>query len=259
MTQLRRPHTARRLRARVPAVLTVLTPGSDHGARARRAGPGTPSWSRRFPGGGWIQSIDNTAGGSVAAGPVHRAGRPWGTALSSSPSAATTDFAGVAHPFFPVGDPLCRSDRRELANVRERRYRHSVRRGSLAEVLRLPGRISRSMLHNPVVELVFNGGATPDVWQDNALSDRDTRLADHRQRGWVLPPDSNVLHVRRFQGGVPGRAILCGPGCHRHRGSGGDELGRWRVADHRGRGGRRRDVRLRRCRGSDPHPHRRSV
>ena len=57
-----------------------------------------------IPGGGWIQSPDNTAGGStqLVAGPGPGT---LGTGSLQLTTAASSDFAGVAHPFLPAGIP----------------------------------------------------------------------------------------------------------------------------------------------------------
>ena len=86
-------------------MLTVLSLGRDHGARPRGDGPGHHFVVTTIPGGGWIHSIDNTAGGSTQLVPFAGPGR-WETALSSSPWRRTRTLAGVAHPFLPAGIPF---------------------------------------------------------------------------------------------------------------------------------------------------------
>ena len=124
-----------------------------------------------FPGGGWIVSTDNTPGGSVELVPFTEPGTLGNGAIELT-TAATADFAGVADPFFPVGIPYA-----DLTTVEWRTFVSGDTGTPSGEAasLRLSGyQDGFSVFTTMTAELTLNGGATPDVWQDNTLSDTTT-------------------------------------------------------------------------------------
>jgi hypothetical protein len=117
-----------------------------------------------IPGAGWIQSPDNTAGGTaaIAAGPAGGLG----TSSVHLTTAATSDFAGIARPLvgsladltggswmtFSTGDTGAPAS--EAASLR-----FAIFRTGTTEFTTM------------TVELSNNGGATAGVWQTNTLTD----------------------------------------------------------------------------------------
>jgi hypothetical protein len=124
-----------------------------------------------FPGGGWIKSLDNTAGGSVQLVPGPGPGT-LGTGSIQLTTAANSDFAGVAHPFLATGLPYS-----ELAGASWRTFVTGATGtpGPEAASLRLSGyqdgTIPFSDFTTLAVERIYNGGVTPNVWEDSVLSD----------------------------------------------------------------------------------------
>ena len=168
MTQPRRPHTARHLRFHVPAVLTIVSLAALTALVPAVLAGGTTIVVTALPGGGWIVSTDNTPGGSVELVPFTEPGTLGNGALELT-TAATADFAGVADPFFPVGIPYA-----DLTTVEWRTFVSGDTGTPSGEAasLRLSGyQDGFSVFTTVTAELTLNGGATPDVWQDNTLSD----------------------------------------------------------------------------------------
>lgn len=116
-----------------------------------------------IPGGGWFQSPDSTAGGSaqLVAGPGPGT---LGNGSLQLTTAATDDFAGVTHP---LGIPYS-----DLTGAAWRTF-VTTSAASDAPSLRLAGYKDGgfSGFTTLTVELVYNGGVTPDVWQDTILDD----------------------------------------------------------------------------------------
>ena len=90
-------------RVRIAAMLAVISLVAMMGFAPGVMAQGTTVVTA-IPGGGWIQSPDNTAGGSaqLVAGPGPGT---LGTGSLQLTTAANSDFAGVAHPFLPAGIP----------------------------------------------------------------------------------------------------------------------------------------------------------
>ena len=139
-----------------------------------------------IPGGGWIQSLDNTAGGTAAlvAGPAP--GRLGNGSLELT-VAANTDFAGVEHPYvagIPFADLTAASWRTFVTGS-------TGNPDSEAAALQFSGYqdgvFPFSGFTTLVVELVYNGGVTPNVWQDTAVGDLTTV--------WQTNPDDGFCQV----------------------------------------------------------------
>ena len=136
-----RSATRRLPRVRVAAMLAVVSRGSDAWPSPpecwRRAQP----WSRPFPAedGSRARTTPPAESAQIVEGPAG----PGILGLGSLEltTAANPDFAGVAHPFLPTRHPVLRSDRRWLANIRDRCDGRAGPRGSVAAAGRLPGRI----------------------------------------------------------------------------------------------------------------------
>ncbi len=168
MTQLERLHKPRRLRARVPSALTVLSLAALTALAPAVLAGGTTTVVTALPGGGWIVSTDNTPGGSVELVTFTEPGTLGNGALELT-TAATADFAGIADPFFPVGIPYS-----ALTTAEWRTFVSGDTGNPSGEAasLRLSGyQDGFSVFTTLTAELTLNGGATPDVWQDNTLSD----------------------------------------------------------------------------------------
>ena len=140
-----------------------------------------------IPGGGWIQSPDNTAGGStqLVAGPGPGT---LGTGSLQLTTAASSDFAGVAHPFLPAGIPysdlIAMSWRTFVTGL-------TVNPDTEAPSLRLPGfQAGFSTFTTLTVERLYNGTVTPNVWQDTALTGTTVvwQTTDNGD-GFCLQPD----------------------------------------------------------------------
>ena len=163
----RRSYTPQHPRIKAAAVLTTLTLAIAALAPAVLAG-GTTTVVTTIPGGGWVQSLDNTAGGSAQLVAFAEPGTLGNGALQLT-TAAMTDFAGVAHPFAVAGIPA--------SDVTAASWRTFVvgdtgNPDTEAAALRFTGyQNGLSNFTTLVVELVYNGGVTEDVWQDNTLSD----------------------------------------------------------------------------------------
>ena len=257
MTQLLRLHNPRRLRAHVPSALTVLSLAALTALAPAVLAGGTTIVVTALPGGGWIVSTDNTPGGSVELVPFTEPGTLGNGAIELT-TAATADFAGVADPFFPVGIPYA-----DLTTVEWRTFVSGDTGTPSGEAasLRLSGyQDGFSVFTTVTAELTLNGGATPDVWQDNTLSDSDNSSGRLPTTGMgsasrqARAACSGTSRMSTLPGDSPLSRWQSAPGSRR------DELDRWRDDfHHRERGGDDGDVRLRGCRGSDTHPHRRSV
>ena len=122
-----------------------------------------------IPGGGWIQSPDNTAGGSaqIVEGPAG----PGILGLGSLEltTAANPDFAGVAHPFLPTGIPYY-----DLIGGSWRTFVTGATGAPASEAasLRLAGfQAGFSVFTTLAVERLNNSTVTPNVWQETALAD----------------------------------------------------------------------------------------
>ena len=171
MTQPRRLHNPRRLRAHVPSALTVFTLAALTALAPAVLAGGTTIVVTAFPGGGWIVSPDNTPGGSVELVPFTEPGTLGNGAIELT-TAATADFAGVADPFFPVGIPYS-----DLTAIEWRTFVSGDTGNPTGEAasVRLSGyQDGFSVFTTLTAELALNGGATPDVWQDNTLADGTT-------------------------------------------------------------------------------------
>ena len=139
-----------------------------------------------IPGGGWIQSPDNTAGGTAAlvAGPA--AGRLGNGSLELT-VAANTDFAGVEHPYL-AGIPFA-----DLTAASWRTFVTGATGNPDAEPASLrftgyqDGVFPFTGFTTLVVELVYNDGVTPNVWQDTAVGDPTTV--------WQTNPDDGFCQV----------------------------------------------------------------
>ncbi len=160
----------RRPRVRVALILAVISLVAMMAlAPGVMAGGGTVVVTT-LPGGGWIESLDNTAGGSVqfVAGPGPGT---LGTGSLQLTTAATADFAGVAHPFLATGIPY--------AELSAASWRTFITTATATDVpsLRLSGYqdgvIPLGDFTTLVVERVYQPGLliTPNIWQDNALAD----------------------------------------------------------------------------------------
>ena len=122
-----------------------------------------------IPGGGWIQSPDNTAGGTaqIIEGPA-------GPGLLGNGSlelitAANSDFAGVAHPFLPAGIPYA-----DLTGGSWLTFVTGATGSPASEAasLRLSGfQAGFSVFTTLTVERVYNGTTTPNTWQETVLAD----------------------------------------------------------------------------------------
>ena len=162
-----RSQTSPRPRVRVVALLaTVIVLAAAALAPAVLGGGGTVVVTT-IPGQGWIQSPDNTAGGSteLVEGPG-----PGTLGLGSLAMtvAANTDFAGVAHPFLPLGMPF--SDL--IAGGFRTFVTGATGMNEEAASLRLSGyQLGTSVFTTLVVDPWRNGTVTPNVWQDIALGD----------------------------------------------------------------------------------------
>ena len=179
-----------------------------------------------IPGGGWIQSPDNTAGGTaqIIEGPA-------GPGLLGNGSlelitAANSDFAGVAHPFLPAGIPYA-----DLTGGSWLTFVTGATGTPASEAasLRLSGfQAGFSVFTTLTVERVYNETTTPNTWQETVLAD-DTLVWQTTDSGDGFCLQPAPVHVRRFQGAIPHWAIHGCPGRRRQRGSRGDELHRRRV------------------------------
>ncbi len=122
-----------------------------------------------IPGGGWIQSPDNTAGGTaqIVEGPAGPG--LLGNGSLELTTAANSDFAGVAHPFLPAGIPygdLIGGSWRTLVTGA------TGTPGPEAASLRLAGfQAGFSVFTTLTVERLNNTTVTPNVWQETALAD----------------------------------------------------------------------------------------
>ena len=164
-----RSRTTRVSRVRAAFTLAVLTLASMMALAPGVMAGGTVVVTT-LPGGGWIRSLDNTLGGSaqlvVGPGPG-----TLGTGSLQLTTAASSDFAGVAHPFLVTGLPY--------AELTAASWRTFVTSATATDVpsLRLSGYqdgiIPLGEFTTLSVERVYQPGLliTPNVWQDNALSD----------------------------------------------------------------------------------------
>ena len=139
-----------------------------------------------LPGGGWIRSLDNTAGGTVQLVPGPGPGT-LGIGSVQLTTAATADFAGVAHPFLAVGIPYA-----ELTAASWRTFVTSAtgNRCTCRCVLSgyQDGIIPLGEFTTLIVERVYQPGlAHAECLAGQCAHRYDDGLADHRQRGWVLP------------------------------------------------------------------------
>lgn len=169
MTEHRRHSQAVRVRhIHAAAMLAVVSLIAMAAIAPRALAQGTVVVTA-IPGGGWIQSLDNTAGGStqLVTGPGPGT---LGTGSLALTIATNTDLAGVEHPFLPAGIPFS-----DLTGGSWRTFVTGETGNPDAEPasLRFTGYQDGVFPFNGfttlVVELVYNGGATPDVWQDTAL------------------------------------------------------------------------------------------
>ena len=149
------------------ALLTVLTLAAITALAPAVLAGGTTIVVTTLPGGGWVSSIDNTAGGSAELVPFTEPGTLGNGALALT-TAAMADSAAVAHPLAVAGIPA--SD--VTASWRTFVTGDTGNPDSEAASLRFTGyQNGLSTFTTLVVELVYNGGVTADVWQDTALTD----------------------------------------------------------------------------------------
>ena len=102
MTERRRRSATRRLpRFRVVAMMATVSVAAMTALAPGVLAQGTTVVTA-IPGGGWIQSPDNTAGGTaqIVEGPAGPG--ILGSGSLELTTAANPDFAGVAHPFLPL-------------------------------------------------------------------------------------------------------------------------------------------------------------
>ncbi len=157
-----RSQTRPRPRVRVVALLAVVIVLAAAALAPAVLGGGGTVVVTTIPGGGWIQSPDNTAGGSteLVEGPG-----PGTLGLGSLAMtvAANTDFAGVAHPFLPLGIPFS-----DLTAGGWRTFvTGATGMDEEAASLRLSGyQLGTSVFTTLVVDPWRNGTVTPNVWQD---------------------------------------------------------------------------------------------
>ena len=162
-----RPQTMRLAHVRAAALMAVVSLIAVAALAPRVMAQGTVVITA-IPGGGWIESTDNTAGGSVQLVAFTEPGTMGNGALELT-TAAITDFAGVADPFFPVGIPYS-----DLTAASWRTFVTGDTGDPTGEAasLRLSGyQDGFSVFTTLTAELALNGGATPDAWQDNTLDD----------------------------------------------------------------------------------------
>lgn len=162
-----RPQTKRLPRVRAAVLAAVLSVVAMTVLASGVMAQGTTVVTA-IPGGGWIQSPDNTPGGStqLVAGPSPGT---LGAGSLQLTTAASSDFAGVAHPFLPAGIPYA-----DLTAGSWRTFVTGSTGNPDAEAasLRLSGYQSGfSVFTTLTVELVYNGGVNANVWQETALSD----------------------------------------------------------------------------------------
>ncbi len=161
--RLRRSHSPRHPRTQAAAVLTILSLAAITALAPAVLAGGTTTLVTTIPGGGWIQSFDNTPGGSaqLVAGPGPGT---LGNGSLQLTTAATADFAGVTHALgIPYSDLTAGAWRTFVTT--------SV--ATDAPSLRLTGYREGGIsgFTTLTVELVYNGGVMPNVWQDNVLDD----------------------------------------------------------------------------------------
>ena len=138
-------------------------PGSDHGARAGRAGRGHHHPGNDHPRRWMDPELRQHPRRKRAAG---RRSRPWHVG-QRQPPAHHGGNRGLRRRHACSRDPILRPDRRSMAHIRD--YERGNRR-TIAAPDRLPGR-GISGFTTLTVELVYNGGVMPNVWQDNVLDD----------------------------------------------------------------------------------------
>ena len=169
-----RSPTRRTPRVRAAGVLVVLSLVAMMALAPGVMAGGTVTVVTAIPGGGWINSLDNTGGGSTAlvAGPGPGT---LGTGSLALTIATNADFAGVEHPYLPAGIAFA-----DLTAASWRTFVTGATGNPDAEpaALKFSGYQDGVFPFNGfttlVVELVYNVGATPNVWQDNVLADSTT-------------------------------------------------------------------------------------
>ena len=165
--RLRRSHSPRHPRIQAAAVLTILSLAAITALAPVVLAGGTTIVVTTIPGGGWANSIDNTAGGTTQLVPFVEPDTLGNGALQLT-VAANTDSAALAHPLAIAGIPA--SD--VTASFRTFVTGDTGNPDSEPASLRFTGyQNGLSTFTTLVVELVYNGGVTADVWQDTALTD----------------------------------------------------------------------------------------
>ncbi len=160
-TRAPRSPTRRLSRARATALSTVISLVAIAALAAAVLAGGTTIVVTSIPGGGWIQSIDNTAGGSAQLVPFAEPGTLGNGSLQLT-TAATTDFAGVLHPLAIPYSSLVGASWRTFVTTAVATDAASLRLAGY----QTPGFSDFTTLS---VELVYNGGVLPDSWQDAVL------------------------------------------------------------------------------------------
>ena len=240
--RLRRSHSPRHPRIQAAAVLTILSLAAITALAPTVLAGGTTTVVTAIPGGGWIQELRQHTRRKRAAGR-----RSWRWHIGQrQPPAHHGGNRGLRRRHTRSRDPILRPDRRSMAHIRDNERGN---RCTFAAPDRLPGRGNLGLYDTHRGTGLQRWGHAGRLAGHGARR-RDDRLANHRRR-WLLQ-QLDVLHIRRVQAAVSQWEIHVPHGRDRHRRSGGDELHRRRVADHRRRwNGDDGDVRLRRCRGSN--------
>jgi len=160
--------TTRRPRVRAAFTLAVVSLAAMTALAPSVMAQGTTVVTT-IPGGGWIQSPDNTAGGTaqIVEGPAGPG--LLGTGSLELTTAANSDFAGVAHPFLPAGIPYA-----DLIGGSWRTFVTGATGtpGPEAASLRLAGfQVGFSVFTTLTVERINNATVSSNVWQENVLAD----------------------------------------------------------------------------------------
>ena len=212
MTERRRRSATRRLpRFRVVAMMATVSVAAMTALAPGVLAQGTTVVTA-IPGGGWIQSPDNTAGGTaqIVEGPAGPGILGLGSLALTV--AANTDFAGVANPILPLGIPF--SDL--IAGSWRTFVTGATGVPEEAAALKLPAFQSGiSDFTTLVVERFRNGTVTPNIWQETALADDTVVWQTNTADGFCIqatPCDFAAFKAAYQNGRFIGAQVAIGTG-----------------------------------------------
>ena len=164
-----------------------------------------------IPGGGWVTSTDNTAGGTVAVAKSPAGAGGLGTSSLKLTTAATSDYAGIG-----------RLEAAPLSDLTGGSWMTFITGSTGFPITEAPSlRIAMYRLAglNEFTTLSLERGqnatVTAGAWQTTPISDQMMVWQTNQTGSFCL--DVTPVHPRGLQGAVPGGAHRWRAGGHRHR------------------------------------------